>query len=244
MTKKNSLVKHKIPASLSSVEQKLFVASLIDNIKDVKESKHHSLFGVDLSSRKICPNAEMLISILSEIFQQEFSVNDIYGAEFIIPKALIKSLTSDDFKTECLAQKEELLSIWTSISAYETIEYINQLLFKINSKEVTPENARPVIARLLEDFSTGQLWNLSYKAHQRACEIILTQKIDERDYPEVLLQTILEKGLLYINKGWQVLPFKRWGNQCKQSELSKYFFNEVLDIGEDGFNQKPSPEFF
>lgn len=242
MTKKNNLVKHKFPTNLSSVEQNLIVASLLEDLNGLKTLKHFSIYGIDLLTRKICPNTEMFNSTLSEIFNINFTVSELVGSEFIIPNTLIKELKSDIFKQECLQQQDEILSLWTTISAYETIEYINQLLYKINSKEVDLDNAKPIIERLTENFSTGQLWNLSYKANQRACEIILTQKIDEKDYPDILLHAILEKGLLYINKGWKILPFKRWGNQCKQSELSQYFFNEVLQLGEDGFNTIPSIE--
>lgn len=240
MTKKSSLVTYKIPANIFSVEQKLFVATLIDDLKNHRDLKHHSIYGIDLLSRKICPNEEMLSSLLYEIFNHKFTVGDLLGAEFVIPNSLFENLMSEDFKRECYQQQDELLSIWTKISVYETIEYINQLLYKINSKEIEVHNAKPVIERLTEDFSTGQLWSLSYKANQRACEIILTQKIDERDYPGILLQAILEKGLLYISKEWKVLPFKRWGNRCKQSEFSQYFFDKLLSIGELGFTNKPS----
>ena len=242
MNKRNSLVKHKIPDNLASIEHKLFVASLIYDLNLQKKSKQCSIYGIDLLSRKICPNIEMLELFLSEILNEKFVTPAIYGAEFILPVKLLKQLSIDKLKIECLQHKDELLNFWTSISVYETIEYINQLLFKINSKGVLPENAQPILNRLSEDFSAGQLWNISYKASQRVCEIVLIQKIDEEDYPNVFMQVILEKGLLYINKGWQILPFKRWGNQCRQSDLSKFFFDEVLEIGEDGFNLKPSIE--
>jgi len=243
MIKKSNLNKYSIPHQLDSIEQKIFVGSIIYELYNLKGSKPLSIFGIDLISRKICPNPEMMFSIISEILQKDFSNDDLYSSEFIVPIKLAKELASDEFKKEVLKNSDELINIWTEISIYEAIEYVNQLLIKINSKQVCLEKAWPVIARLNQHFSAGQLWNLSYKANQRACEIILTKKINEENYPDILIESILEKGLFYVDRGLTLLPFKRWGKLCRQSEFSRYFFETILEIGEDGFTNKPSTTF-
>jgi len=240
MIKKSNLNKYSIPHQLASIEQKIFIGSIIHELYNLKGSKPLSIFGIDLKSRKICPNPEMMFSIISEILQQDFSDDDLYSSEFIVPIKLAKELASDEFKQEVLKNADELINIWTEISIYEAIEYINQLLNKINSKQVSTEKAWPVIARLNQHFSAGQLWNLSYRANLHACEIILTKKIKEEDYPDILIESILEKGQFYVDKRIKLLPFKRWGRMCRQSEFSRYFFENILEIGDDGFKHTPS----
>lgn len=240
MSRRNTFTSYKVPAQLTSIEHTIFVGSLIPEKVDINSKKPISIYGIDLSSRKICPSKDLLYSYLSEIFKHDFSSEDLIDSEIIIPNSLVKKLTSDDFQQEILMKSNELVDIWISISVYETIEYINQLLNKITSTKANNDLAYPFISRLIQNFSTAQLWNISYKANQRACEYILSNKIDLEEYPVFLLEHLFEKGLLYAEKGWKPLPFKRWGNMCRQSEFSKYFFNTILGIGEDGFIKRPS----
>lgn len=228
-----------LPENISSVEHLIFIGSWLDLKQKGKVSHSQSFYGIDLLSRKICPSDDMFFSILSDIFNFEFSKESSLCIKFIVPNSIIDELSSENFRFKTSSNKEELLKIWTQIACYETIEFINHLLSRIGSEPVKNCNANKIISRLLLHFSTGQLWNLAYKTNQKVCEHILTKRIKATDIPDRFLEIFVEKSLLYAENGWVPLPFKRWGFQCRQSNHSKYFFDEVLGISEKGFNVKP-----
>lgn len=135
--------------------------------------------------------------------------------------------------------KEELLDIWTSISTHETIEFINHQLKRVNIKSIPYATAQPIINRLLQHYSTGQLWSLAYRTMQKVCEVILINNIPEPNRPDIFLEIFIKKGIQHIDNGWNLKQFERWGFQCKQSEYSKYYFNQVIKIAEGGFKKRP-----
>jgi len=136
--------------------------------------------------------------------------------------------------------KEELLDIWTSISIYETIEFINHQLKRVKIDPVPYVTAIPIITRFLEHYSTGQLWSLAYRTMQKACEVILAIDAQETIRSTIYLDLFMQKGIQHINNDWNLKLFERWGFQCRQSDYSKFFFNQVLAIYDEGFTNKPS----
>lgn len=233
-----------IPSELNSIEHLIFIGSWLDPTLSTKGTKPITIYGVDLLSRKMCPSFELFSNLLSEILACEIPRETVYNAEFIIPKSIAKRVLSDDFPREAQLHKEELIEIWVSIATYETIEYINQSLKKVNSKSVNNQSAKVVVSRLLQNFSTGQLWNLTYKSSQKTNEQILAHNLENEKASELILDILLEKGLLYISNNWKLAPFNRWGAQCKQSDLSKFFFERVLEISStDGFSFVPGIKF-
>lgn len=232
--------KYKISAQLESIEHIIFIASWLDFKPTKKTLNSNNIHGFDLISRKICPDLEMFFEMLSEITNADIkSIDDIISSEFIIPKAITTKIISETFISKALENKEELLHIWMTIATHETIEFINHLLHRVKVDSVCSTKAKIVVGRLLQNYGTGQLWNLAYRANQKACEIILSKNIEEEKRPDLYLDIFMQKGIQHIENGWKLAPFKRWGFQCKQSEYSKFFFDQILGISEDGFNYKP-----
>lgn len=229
-----------IPEKFDSVEQFVFIGSWIDFKQSKKISEPITFFGIDLLSRKIYPDLDKFISILSDILNRSFTIDAILRSEFVVPISLIKSLSSEDYIKRMVSEKgDEVLSIWINIASFETIEFINHLLGRIKGEPVDNGKAFPIVNRLLLHFSTGQLWALAYKTNQKLCELILTKRLERKDYTDLFLSLFLEKGLYYIQMKWDLKPFKRLGFQCKQSDFSKFFFDRFLGICENGFILKP-----
>jgi len=234
-----------VPSELNSIEHLIFIGSWLDPKISTRGTKPIIVYGVDLLSRKICPDVELLSNLLSEILSCEVTREIIYNAEFLIPKSIIKRVLSDDFSKEAQLQKDVLVDIWISIATYETIEYINQTLKKVNFKPISNLSAKVVVSRLLQNFSTGQLWNLTYRASRKFNEQVLAQNLERENCSDLLLDALLEKGLLYINSNWNLPPYNRWGVLCKQSDYSKFFFERVLEISStDGFALIPKVSSF
>jgi hypothetical protein len=230
---------HQIPAQLTTIEHQIFIASWLDAREARKRSNSITVYGIDLLSRKICPDLEMLYSMVTEIINFDISADNFFSAEFIIPRSIAKKVLSSEFAKETIENREDLLDIWISIATHETIEFINHLLKRVKIDPISYPKAKTVIERLLQHYGTGQLWNLAYRANQRACEVILSQNIEVEERSDLYLDIFIQKGMQHIENGWKLDPFKRWGFQCRQSEYSKFFFDHVLGISEDGFNKKP-----
>ncbi len=233
-----------IPAQLESIELKIFITSWLEAKEVKKKSNTYIIYGIDLLSRKICPDLDLLFSLISEIVNDDISNEDIYSAKFHVPKSIVKEILSRDFISESNETKGELLEIWTTIATHETIEFINYLLKRIKADPVAISKVRVIVERLLQQFGTGQLWNLAYRTSLKTSELILAQELKGEERSNLFLELFMQKGNQYIENGWRLDSFKRWGFQCRQSVYSKYFFEQVLGISEKGFTCKPSLSSF
>lgn len=225
-----------------SVEQKIFVASWIGSKKtQLKRSESVTILGRDLLAKKSCPSYEMFSLLTAGLMDVEsLSADEIYSIAFKLDARTIQHLQSKAFLEGIRSHSIELLEVWYTIATYETIEYLQHLLYKLGVTVNLSSQAKATIFKLLESYSVGQLWNIAYKAYQKGCEVHIKQGYVETISGDIFLDIFIEKGQRYSEKGWQITSFNRWGYPCRQSEYSAFFFDEILKIGSAGFTSKPS----
>lgn len=223
------------------VERKIFIASWIGSKKtQQKRSESVTILGRDLLAKKSCPSHEMFSALVAGLMDiDSLSADEIYSIAFKLDTRTIQHLQSKAFLESIRSHSVELLEVWYTIATYETIEYLQHLLYKLGVTVNLSSQAKATIFKLLESYSVGQLWNIAYKAYQKGCEVHIKQGYVEAISGDIFLDIFLEKGQRYSEKGWQITPFNRWGYPCQQSQYSSFFFNEVLGIGNDGFTTKP-----
>jgi len=223
------------------VENKIFAASWFGGKKlQLKKNESITILGRDLMAKKACPDYDLFSHLVAGIMGVEsLSADEIYSTGFKFDAKTLHHIQSNAFIQDVRSQKGELLEIWYTIAAYETIEYFQHLLSKIGIKLMLSSQAKATLFKLLDSYSVGQLWNIAYKAYQKGCEVQMMQGARDTVSGEVFINIFLEKGQFYEEKGWSIAPFNRWGYPCRQSKYSEYFFNEILGIGSASFTTKP-----
>lgn len=145
-----------------------------------------------------------------------------------------KKLEEDDI--------ENSLELWNKIALYETIEYfkhsINNILgieYNIGEKTVS------TLKELLKDYSTSQIYGIIYKSTNNALRFQAERGVSRKHSANTIIgnaQSFAERAK--INK-WELVKYNRI-KECPESALSKFFFERIIEIGYNGFNECPKIE--
>ncbi len=134
---------------------------------------------------------------------------------------------------------EESLVMWRRIALHESIEYLQYSVNNVLGVEYAiGEKTISVMKDLLNDFSVGQIYSIIYRCTNNALRFQVENRVSRQHAANTIIgnaQSFAERAK--INK-WNITNFKRY-KECPESALSKFFFEKVLKIGNDGFNQKP-----
>ena len=135
---------------------------------------------------------------------------------------------------------EEQYKLWKQIILDEARELLQFQMsdsgFQLKQGEVVDE----ILSDLLQDYSLGQVYHLIYNAVNSACRFYAKNNIRQYAANTVIYNCRRSRDKFKAN-GWTLRPYNRpW--RCKQSEMSRYFFDSVLQIGEEGFKSRPSIE--
>lgn len=134
---------------------------------------------------------------------------------------------------------EDAFLLWKKIAVYESIEYfehsVNNILginYNIGDKTKT------VLNDLTNDFSVSQIYGILYKATNNALRFEAEKGVSTKHAANTIIgnaQSFAERAR--INK-WDLAKYNRI-KDCPQSILSRFFFERVIKIGYDGFNEIP-----
>ena len=141
-------------------------------------------------------------------------------------------LTSKDY--------EEALELWKIIALNEVIEYfdhsVNNILgvdYSIGDKTIT------VFNDLLRDYSVSQIYGIIYRSVNNA----LRFRVEKGATLKHAANTIIGNAQNYAERAkvnnWNLPKYKRI-KECPESALSKFFFERILRIGYNGFNEVPN----
>lgn len=150
----------------------------------------------------------------------------------------------DDFKEVKLSKEKSfyLVALWKEIANWECIEYLtyhlNELKFLFN----TTERLKETYIDLLNNFSVGQLYNITYSSIESALYKLRKKEIKEEYILNYVLETVKGKANRSLELGYKYHNYKR-DPKIPQSELSNYYFNKYLEIYDDGFNLVPGLDY-
>lgn len=140
---------------------------------------------------------------------------------------------------EWIFEREEALALWKKISLYESIEY-----FQYSTKNVLSidysigDKTKTVLNDLINDYSVSQIYGILYQSTNKALRFQAEKRVSTKYAANTIIGTAQSIGdRAKINK-WHLQKYSRIKN-CPESALSKFFFERIIKIGCDGFNEKP-----
>ncbi|PWE00023.1 hypothetical protein [Marinilabilia rubra] len=211
---------------------KVFLGSLVANAISEDFTK---VDGGNLRDFKMYPNKSEIDRILSVLGIEDKGACELFygfdekiAKKLLLPEKRLESSIEDQYK------------LWKKIildEARELLEFqMSDSGFELKQGEVVDE----ILSDLLQDYSLGQVYHLIYNAVNSACRFYT--KNNNRQYAaNAVIYNCRRSRDKFKANGWTLRPYNRpWG--CKQSEMSRYFFDSVLQIGEEGFKTRPSIE--
>lgn len=129
------------------------------------------------------------------------------------------------------------LDLWRKIAVNECVEYLQYSLKEVGFDFVAGKKTYLTFEILLNDFSVSQIYGIIYKSVADASRLCLKGLSRRHAANSVigLCQRYAERSKL---NQWDLVKFKR-NIKPQQSELSLFFFNRVLKIGDNGFDMPP-----
>ena len=211
---------------------KVFLGSLVANAISEDFSK---VDGGNLRDFKLYPNSSEIDRILSVLgIEDKGACELIYGFDEEVAKKLllpVKRLESSI---------EDQNKLWKKIILDEARELLEFQMFESGFELKQVEVVDEILSDLLQDYSLGQVYHLIYNAVNSACRFYTKNNIRQYAANTVIYNCRRSRDKFKAN-GWTLKPYNRpW--ECKQSEMSRYFFDSVLQIGEEGFKTRPSIE--
>lgn len=138
--------------------------------------------------------------------------------------------------------EEEILGFWKKLAYYECLDYYTYRMREVNFDVRIGEKTELVFKRLIEDYSTGQIWSIIFKEVQNSCEFFTRGDATRLHAGNTVIGNLERRADRYRLAGYTIYPYNRSYNYAIQSDISSYFFDTVLGIGDAGFKERPSLE--
>jgi hypothetical protein len=156
------------------------------------------------------------------------------------PGSLFKELemrfARDDFPNSWKAQA---YLAWKFLASLECLEY---LIFIGNEYKLTIEpggKTAAMFVKLLERYSVAQLYSFIWRATKETVEKCMRENTTIHHAINIIpsaIQRMVEKAEA---EGWESVSYRR-NFKLPQSLMSEVLYNEILKIGDRGFNEVPS----
>ena len=128
---------------------------------------------------------------------------------------------------------------WKKIAFYESMQY---LMFKMKSVryDFSPgPKTTTVFQNLVNNFSVGQIYNIIYRAIANSTEQYQSGKITKNHAQNMVISSCEGQGERAIANNWNLTAYSRI-KDLPQSQISKIFFDSILQISYLGFSEKPT----
>ncbi|RZH25205.1 hypothetical protein EXD98_18225 [Acinetobacter pittii] len=142
---------------------------------------------------------------------------------------------SDEF----LENSNFCYEFWKKIAFYESMQY---LMFKMESVryDFSPgTKTTTVFQNLVNNFSVGQIYNIIYRAIANSTEQYQSGKITKIHAQNMVISSCEGQGERAIANKWNLTNYSRV-KDLPQSQISKIFFDSILQISYLGFSEKPT----
>lgn len=137
--------------------------------------------------------------------------------------------------------RHEQLSLWQQIALHECLQYLTVALQEHDLNLNPGEKTHAVIAQLLSDYSTAQIMNFIWRAAKDAAAFWVREKVTKQHAANTVVGAIQRYAERAKTENWDIKPYRRHFS-CPQSVVSHVLFNSALQIGDKGFDKKPSEE--
>lgn len=133
----------------------------------------------------------------------------------------------------------ELYLLWREIALSECIEYLQYQLDRVGFRYSLGEKTYKTFESILLDFSVSQIYGIIWRSVADASKLYLERGIGKKHAANSVIGACARQAERARQNGWNLTHYNRI-NDLPQSELSTFFFNNVLRIGERGFRRPPS----
>ena len=130
------------------------------------------------------------------------------------------------------------LSLWRQIAIAECIEYLEYRLDKVGFNFAAGDKTYKTFDILLNDFSVSQIYGIIWRAVAEASKLYLEKGLTKRHAANSVIGSCQRYAERAKINGWNLTEYNR-PQDLPQSELSAFFFNRVLGIGDMGFRLPP-----
>lgn len=249
--------KNRISKDTLTFRDKVFLASVL---RDFLSEDFSTIGPVDLSS--LSPTLEMSCDILKILYRKKifmvdsssdinaFDQEDDFPNTYYVGRVkyilnlklptntvkLIKELLHPSFtKTD----QQAALALWEEIAVNECIEYLLLQLDKINFPFSAGKKTYEMFEELVHYFSVGQIYSIIWRKVSDAARLYQEGNLTKQHAANTVISGCRSFGeRARINK-WELTPYSR-PKELVQSSISQVFYNQVLKIGEKGFQLPPS----
>lgn len=138
-----------------------------------------------------------------------------------------------------IENSNHLYGLWNFVALNESIEYLQHSIEKANFGEFQPgEKTISILKELLNNFSVAEIYYIIYHSITKSIKYYHENNITIQHARNTVITNIQNYGERIIANNWEITKYRR-SYECKQSILSQFLFNRILEIGEEGFNSKP-----
>lgn len=165
-----------------------------------------------------------------------YNVN-VNSSEKTDRKQLFSSILNPSYYNSNLS--EQAYDLWMKIAVEECCEYLVYQLNKAQFDFSPGEKTYKTFEIILETFSVSQVYGIIWRAVADASKLYLERTMSRQHAANSTVgacERYAERARL---NGWKLSEYSRI-KDLPQSELSSFFFNRVLDIGELGFTMPPT----
>ncbi|PZX11378.1 hypothetical protein LX69_03104 [Breznakibacter xylanolyticus] len=188
-----------------------------------------------LSEYKIFPGNTPFINLMEELeIEPQYQKWDVYKLDPLLTNLLL-------FPDNALFGSEtEKLQLWKRIAIEEAKEYLKYRMEENRFSLLQGNIVNEIFESLLETYSLSNIFYFIYMSVTEACKHYA--KNNNRNHASnTVIYNCLRYGERYKSNNWEAKQYNRTG-QTAQSEISRYYFDSVLKIGDKGFYEKPSIE--
>jgi hypothetical protein len=134
--------------------------------------------------------------------------------------------------------RDLLLKLWKKAALLECLEYLRYQLNVVNLLYDTGEKTEIVFSELLSNFSTGQIYGIIWHSVTNAVRFLKEKHPPVQNAAKAVITNAQRYGERALIEKWNVKNFSRI-KELPQSVFSKYLYNRVLKLGDNGFALKP-----
>ena len=168
------------------------------------------------------------------MFKVKYTLNLLYPTN---KNDLFLSIISPQFYSKSMA--DEALKLWRKIAVQECIEYLLEQLNAVRFGFSPGEKTEAIFNTLLDDFSVSQIYAIIWSCVAYASRDYQERRMSRSQAANSVVSRCQKYGEKAKLSNWEIKRFARLRDR-PQSELSQYFFNQVVKIGDAGFDHKPN----
>lgn len=201
------------------------------------------LYNVLIKSKviRVSPNSAISAFDFDENnFPKAYSMNKVaYNINLKMPlnkNDLFLEILNPTYYSEI--NKDDAFELWKKIAVAECIEYLEHRLKSVGFDFSAGEKTYTTFEILLQDFSVSQIYGIIWREVANASKLYLEKSISKSHAANSVIGACQRYGeRAKINK-WDLKRYVR-ERTLPQSELSLFYFNKVLKIGDMGFDMPP-----